>query len=420
MPFSRFAQRLGPASGIVSLMDDLGNALTAGGPELRMLGGGNPAHIPEVQAVCRRHLQALAEDPDRFARLVGDYDPPAGHPGFRAAIADLFRQEYGWPITPEHVALTNGSQAGFFLLFNILAGTQLNGGHKRICFPLAPEYIGYADLGLSQDMLVAHKPVIDYLEDQQFKYRVDFAHLNLDETVAAVCVSRPTNPTGNVLSDTELRELLRLTKHASVPLIIDGAYGTPFPNILFTPAEPMWDEHVIACFSLSKLGLPACRTGIIIANPAVIAAVAAANTISCLATGSVGAGIGEELVRSREILRLSRELVQPFYQQRVERALDGMCDGLQGLPCRIHKPEGALFLWLWCPGLPISSHELYQRLKKRQVLVVPGEHFFAGLPDQQWSHRRECLRISYAMDERQVAAGLQIVAEEVRRAYESA
>jgi valine--pyruvate aminotransferase len=54
------------------------------------------------------------------------------------------------------------------------------------------------------------------------------------DEVGAICVSRPTNPTGNVLTDDEIARL-----HASwrsttdMPLIIDNAYGPPFPGILY-------------------------------------------------------------------------------------------------------------------------------------------------------------------------------------------
>ncbi|MEZ4518271.1 MAG: hypothetical protein R3C44_16100 [Chloroflexota bacterium] len=52
----------------------------------------------------------------------------------------------------------------------------------------------------------------------------------------------------------------------------------------------------------------------------------------------------------------------------------------------IHKP--GFFLWLWFnENLPINSSQgtLYERLKARGVLIVPGHHFFPGL-DEPWDH----------------------------------
>ena len=49
MKFSAFGERFSAGAGILSLMDDLGNALAEGG--MIMMGGGNPGHVPEVQDV---------------------------------------------------------------------------------------------------------------------------------------------------------------------------------------------------------------------------------------------------------------------------------------------------------------------------------------------------------------------------------
>ena len=68
-------------------------------------------------------------------------------------------------------------------------------------------------------------------------------------------------------------------------------------------------------------------------------------------------------------------------------------------------------------GLPGGSQALYERLKQRGVLVVPGHNFFPGLAEP-WSHREECIRVSYAQDAEIVARGIAIIADEVRRSYE--
>ena len=89
---------------------------------------------------------------------------------------------------------------------------------------------------------------------------------------------------------------------------------------------------------------------------------------------------------------------------------------MAGLDCFIHKPEGAFFLWLWFRGLPITSQQLYRRLKARGVIVVPGEYFFPGLAEE-WPHKYECLRMNYTSPEADVREGIRIIAEEARRAY---
>ena len=415
MEFSRFGGRFGRRAGIVSLMDDLGSALREN-PDMIFMGGGNPGRIPEIEALFQQRLEGIMENPDERHALFGIYQSPQGDREFRRQIADFLRREYGWNLSERNIAVSNGSQSAFFVLFNLLAGEMPDGGPRSIHLPVAPEYIGYADTGLSEGFFTATPPEIELLDNALFKYHVDFSQLQVNSSMGALCVSRPTNPTGNVLTDDEVAHLDALAQEAGIPLIIDGAYGLPFPSILFTDASPHWNNNTVLMLSLSKLGLPGTRTGILIAAEELITAYTNANTIVSLACGTLGPALAKALFDTGEILSISRDLVKPFYLERAEQAVHWFRGALAGLPFRIHRPEGAIFLWLWFEGLPITSVELYQRLKARGVLVVPGEEFFIGV-DENWPHRHECLRVSYAQDSERVREGIRLIAEEVRLAY---
>jgi valine--pyruvate aminotransferase len=412
---SAFGKKFSSQSGIVELMADLGTALNEN-PDMIFMGGGNPSRLPEVEAVFQQRLESLMADPDKRHSLFGIYQSPQGDMEFLELIAGFLKAQFGWPLTARNIAVANGSQSAFFVLYNMFAGPMGDGSQRVIHLPLTPEYLGYADVGLSENFFTATKPSIELLDEHLFKYHVDFSRLQLDEHTGALCVSRPTNPTGNVLTDDEMEHLDELARQQGIPLIIDAAYGQPFPNILFADAHPLWNDNVILSLSLSKLGLPGVRTGIIVASEEIIQAYTNANTIVSLASGNLGPAIAKELFRTGEITSLTADCITPFYRQRSQQTVQWFRDSLGELPYRIHKPEGAIFLWLWFEGLPISSQELYERLKQRGVLIVPGHNFFVGL-DDDWVHRHECIRVSYAQDEDSVRRGVSIIAEEVARAY---
>lgn len=394
--WSDFGERMKSGSGITELMRDLGEALEAGGDDIHMLGGGNPAKIPAIRAVWQRLMRKLLDaDPDRFDSMLGNYDPAQGNTRFLDAVADLFNTQYGWNLTRENIAITNGGQTAFFTLFNILAGSRRDGGKNRILFPMTPEYIGYADLGFEPGTFTSCRPQIETHPDGMFKYRVDFDALPWDDDIAAACLSRPTNPTANVVTDEELSKLHAQCLAHDCYLIVDNAYGTPFPNMVFADAVPFWGENVILTYSLSKLGLPGTRTGIVIGPPDVIAALANASSIIGLANGAIGQALTLPLFLSGDITRLCAEHVRPFYQSRCTRAVAALRNSLPPSTCRIHLPEGALFLWLWFPDLPVTDHQLYQKFKHHGILVVPGCHFFHSL-HSPWPHSHQCLRINYS------------------------
>ena len=154
MKLSRLGAKFTEESGILQLMHDLGDALAAG-DDILMLGGGNPARIPEVEAIFMERLRRMLSGSDEIEKLLRSYDAPAGNRAFIEAMAALLRGHYGWEVGPENVALTTGSQTSFFFLFNLLGGESEDGRHRKILLPLTPEYIGYADTGVARDLFVS-------------------------------------------------------------------------------------------------------------------------------------------------------------------------------------------------------------------------------------------------------------------------
>ena len=359
----------------------------------------------------------MLDNGEQFEELISRYGGPEGHAPFIEALVAFFRRHYGWEITADNIVLTNGSQTAFFFLFNLFSGRFADGSHKKILLPLTPEYIGYEDAGVSEETFVSYKPEIEFLDGRLFKYHVDFNNLQVDESIGAICVSRPTNPTGNVLDQDEIERLSQLAQAHNIPLIIDNAYGLPFPNIIFEEVQPTWEPHMILCMSLSKLGLPGARTGIIIAHEEITRKLTGMNAVISLSPGGFGGALALNAIQNDDVLKLSKEWVRPHYQQKVTQALNWLHEEMVGLDYFIHKPEGAIFVWIWFRNLPISSQTLYERLKAQQVLIIPGEHFFPGLT-ADWPHRHECIRVSYAQDADVVQAGIKIIAEEARRAYQ--
>jgi len=425
MKFSAFGQKLTGDSGILQLMDDLGRPLPEGVTPY-MLGGGNPARIPEVERAYRCEMEALLSRGEDFEEAISRYDSPQGRIQFIEALASFFRNTFGWDIDAGNIAITNGSQTAFFYLFNLFSGTAPE--RRTILFPLIPEYVGYADQGIDPDTFVTLPARIVLDGDHSFKYHLDLplvtSYLESHPEVGAICVTRPTNPTGNVLTDGEIAVLSDLAARHDIPLMVDNAYGLPFPDIIFPemlegkPA-PDWNEHTILSMSLSKIGLPALRTGIVIADKPVITALSALNSIAALASGSIGQILAEGLVRSGELSFLASSAVGPFYRRKSLEAIRFIGEFWEGRQYRIHRSEGSIFLWLLLPDLSIPAKELYCRLKERGVVVVPGEYFFFGREEGSeeevaWKHhphREQCLRLNYSRSETEVREGLRLIAE---------
>ena len=400
-------------------MEDLGKANCSDNPNIVMLGGGNPALIPEANDIFVQELQELISS-SKVDQMIGLYDGPQGNDAFRAALSQKLNDEYSWGLTAENISLSNGSQSNFFSLFNMFAGEMPDGSKKKVLFPLAPEYVGYADQGLSADMFVSIKPEIELIETEtnsrQFKYIIDFDAVKTllaeNKDIGALCVSRPTNPTGNVITDDELDQLNELAGQYNIPLIIDNAYGLPFPGCVYTDAKLKWNSNIILCMSLSKLGLPGLRTGIVIANQDISRALASINGSMILAPNSVGPTLMTRLIKERKLLKLCRNVIEPYYHDKAKTAVkvfdETFADCFDKTPVYLHKLEGAFFMWLWFKDSKFTSEELYERLKEEDIYVIPGHNFFINI-DDSWEHKHQCIRINYAKDETTLRKGLEAI-----------
>ena len=416
MQFSDFGTKITTDAGILRLMDDLGKAM-ADGVEVAMFGGGNPAHIPAVTKAYEQSLHTILQDEKTLGAMLGNYDTPQGGTAFIDTVVRFFNRHHGMNLTAANVAITPGSQAGYFMLFNILAG-QTAGRQKKILFPLLPEYIGYTDQALEPDMFVSQRPKLAIHGPHEFKYQVDFDALQITDDIAAICVSRPTNPSGNVITDEEVAQLSALATQHDIPLIIDNAYGQPFPGVVVPETTLAWNPSTVLSFSLSKIGLPAARVGIFIGPPQLMQALANANAVVNLASPSLGQYLARPLIEDDRILELSKNAIQPYYFDRAKKAKALLEAHLpDNLPWHMHTYEGSYFFWLWCQDMPITSMELYDPLKKRGVLIVPGEYFFMNEDPATWPHAHECFRMNFSRPDAELENGIPILAQEIQKAY---
>ncbi len=136
-----------------------------------------------------------------------------------------------------------------------------------------------------------------------------------------MCLSRPTNPSANVVSDEDLNRLADLAEEAGIPLLLDNAYGWPFPGVIHSDTEPFFRPELIQTLSLSKLGLPGTRTGIVIGPKDVVDDVASMTAITGLANNNLGQALLRPLLDSNEVKTICETTIRPFYRERRDQTI---------------------------------------------------------------------------------------------------
>ena len=406
-------------TGVRAIMKDIIETLEAGiGQEFINLSAGNPLILPEVEQLWRDCTAELLASSD-YGEVVCRYGSSQGYGPLIKAIAQDFNRRYKLNLSDRNILITPGSQSLYFYAANAFGGYTTSGNLKQIVLPLSPDYTGYGGVSLVPEALVAYKPALDIdAPAHRFKYRPDFSQLAITENTGCVIFSRPCNPTGNVLTDDEVKKITALAAPYDVPVLIDSAYAPPFPALNFTEMTPMFGDNILHCMSLSKAGLPGERIGIAIGNAQLIQVLESFQTNMCIHPSRYGQAIAARAINSGALADIATSVIRPYYQSKfkvLETTLDHAMP--KNLPWFLHRGEGAIFAWLWLQDLPITDWEFYQQLKQVGVIVVPGSSFFPGLRED-WSHKQQCLRISLTASDEEIATAMQRLAKVAEQVYE--
>ena len=372
-------------------MDDLAEAIHSR-PDLLFMGGGNPASIPEVTHAFSDATNRLTKDYEMFSAAAAAYSDPAGYTPLRVKLCEILKSFYKWDISVENIMLTNGSQSGFHILFSLLSS-----GDSSIILPQVPDYIGYADLLGNQKCFFSIPGSYKKIDEYSFRYELNRNSIkDALHTAKLAVISQPTNPTGGLLSQNDYDYLVNVTKQKDTYLLLDQAYGGPFPGIQSRSNRMDFHQHCIYSFSLSKLGFPGGRIGIFVASTEIIQQMVEQLTITSLSPNSIGPAIAVNFFNQDNWNELITKTIQPYYQNNKNFLVNELKSSFSNDEIEYHDPEGAFFLWINFKKYS-DSRKLYQLLKDGGLLVVPGDFFYFGVGlEEQSTNTRPCfIRISY-------------------------
>ena len=381
MQLSKFGEKFVGDSGILRLMEDLGRAAQQEG--VIMLGGGNPSHIPQVEEVFRARLERILDSESDLERLIGEYGGPAGHQPFIDALVDMLRAEYGWDIRrPQHRPHQRQPDR---LLLSVQPGRRRICGRQPQTHPPAPgarihrlRRRRHRRIALHVTQAADRIPGRSSLQvPRRLRRTRDHRRHRRHLRLAADQPHRQR-------ADRRRRSTTSAAwpRRTDIPLIVDNAYGAPFPHIIFTEATPHWEPHKILCMSLSKLGMPGARTGIVVAREEIVQALTGMNAVVSLAPNGFGSALAVDAVRTREHSRPEPERHQaPLLAQGAARRRLRCARRSTARTTIFTSPRGRSSCGSGCAICPSRARSYTTVSKQRGVVVVPGHYFFPGLDD---------------------------------------
>lgn len=143
------------------------------------------------------------------------YTAAAGIPELRKAICTYTKKNIGVEYEFDQVVVSNGAKQA---IFNALQAI-LNPGDEVIIF--SPFWVSYPEMVKMADGV----PVfVDTIQEQGFKIDFDALNKAINEKTAAIILNTPSNPTGAIIPENDVRKIAEIAKKYDLIVISDEIY----------------------------------------------------------------------------------------------------------------------------------------------------------------------------------------------------
>lgn len=325
---------------------------------------GNP-DLPPPSSIINEFvkLKELSSKP-----LALGYMPNAGLPQLREKLALFLSKEQGVSISREEVIITCGAAGGINALFRAI----LEPKDEVVAFaPFFVEYGFYAE---------NHNGILKVVKTKEPDFSLDLGALDqaIGEKTRAIILNSPNNPSGQVYSEQEIKEIADLLRKKSqkfgkpIFLVADEPYRFLVYDGVEVPSILKFYEFSVVVSSFSKsLGLAGERVGYVLVNPdmpnkqELLAGLVLTNRILGFVNAPI---IGQYLL----LAGLGSLVDISVYQKR--RQLMGQILEQAGL--EFTWPKGGFYFFPQAPNK--QEDDFIAALLKENVLAVPGKGF--GFP----------------------------------------
>mgnify|MGYP001626195415 CR=1 FL=1 len=312
------------------------------------------------------------------------YTPSAGIMELREKIAAKLRSKNGIEAEADEVLVTP-TKFGINLAMMVL----INPGDEVIIPD--PYYVSYPDIV----KLAGGKP-IPVNTTESYDIDIDEIRKFITPRTKAIILNNPNNPTGKVLPEKEVKDLVNLAIENNLYIVSDEIYeDLIYEGKLYSPASMGQEafEHTITLNGFSKgYAMTGWRIGYLVAQKEIVEAanVIQQQTITCVSS------ISQYAALKALDDNISPSMMRSEFKKRRDLTYEILSESED---LEVYKPEGAFYVFPEYKK-PVESEELSNMLLSRgQVVVTPGDAFGLG--------GKRHFRISFASSEETIKEGLE-------------
>lgn len=295
------------------------------------------------------------------------YTPALGLPPLREAIADWYQTRYQVAVSPERVIVTPGASGALLLVMGALLESGKNVVLADPGYPCNRHFARFVEGNVKSVPVNA---------DSQYQLTAKYVNQYWDENSVMALVASPSNPTGTVISESQLVELSKAVKAKNGQLVVDEIYHGLTYDDFEAPTALAVDNDAFVINSFSKyFGMTGWRLGWLVVPEGYTEVMdrLAQNLFLAAPTMSQYAALAAFEQNTLDILEQRR---QTFEQRR-----NVLLPALRSLGFEIPiSPQGAFYLYANCSKLlndtiPDSMALSRFLLKEAGVAMTPGLDF---------------------------------------------
>ncbi len=365
-----FRIALGLPPGVISL--------TAGEPD-----------FPTSDFVREAAIQAIREEKTHYTN-------PAGIMPLREEISNKLKRENSVAYSPGEIIVAPGSASAIWLMMYALADPG-----DEVLIP-DPAWFHYSVLA----RLTGMTPVRIRL-DSDTGFRLDGEELEkkVSKRSRMLILNTPSNPTGKVLTRSELEEISGVAERQDLKIISDEIYEKivypPHKHVSIASLSGM-KERTILINGMSKgYAMTGWRIGYAASSTELTSKMTSLLGYSLVCASSISQYAAVEALRNPESLIYAEKMVNAWSRRReiVMKHVGSNTDVLSAI-----EPQGTFYGWLDISGSGMTGNEVSEGLlKERNVAVFPGSLF----GEEGAAH----VRVSFATSDDVVEKGMEGLCE---------
>ncbi|MCK5831625.1 MAG: aminotransferase class I/II-fold pyridoxal phosphate-dependent enzyme [Methylococcales bacterium] len=290
------------------------------------------------------------------------YTAAAGLPELRKKIAEFYKKTYGLDVPSQRIFITPGASGAFLLAL----GVTLNAGEEIImadpCYPCNNNFVQFFG---------GRTKFVNVNEKTRYQLSADLIEKNWSKNTRGVLIASPSNPTGTLMSNLELKKIIQQVSKLGGHFFSDEIYhGLVYGKKASCALEYSDDVFVINSFS-KYFSMTGWRIGWLIVPEQFIDPVErlAQNIFISTATHSQYAALAA--LSDENIIELESR------KKEFKKRRDFLYKHLLRIGFDISvKPDGAFYIYANCSRFTKDSFQFAKDLLEQEgVAVTPGKDF---------------------------------------------